>query len=160
MIEIVAGLPSHSVGFEMSGKLHDEDYKKFVPLVDAEIAGEGTASARAQLHDFHGGDAGALWDDIKFSTTHYSKIKRVALVGDKTWEKWMAVVCKPFTMAKVRYFAADEIDAARTWLAERSSSTGSESTPWRDRPLSPVLAVGEHLYCLPTRPDSSTTATR
>jgi hypothetical protein len=27
-------------------------------------------------------------------------------------------VCKPFTMAKIRYFDSSETDAARTWLAE------------------------------------------
>jgi hypothetical protein len=118
MIDIMTGLPSHTVGFKMSGTLHDEDYKKFTPLVDAEIAKEGKVNVLAQFHDFHGWDAKALWDDIKFSTTHCTKIKKIALVGEKTWEKWMAAVCKPFTMAKVKYFDAREIDAAKSWLAE------------------------------------------
>jgi hypothetical protein len=118
MIEQLSGLPAHTVGFKMSGKLHDEDYKQFVPLVDAEIAKEGKVNLLAQMHDFHGWDARALWDDIKFSATHCSKIQKVAIVGEKTWEKWMAMVCKPFTMAKVRYFDASEIDAAKAWLAK------------------------------------------
>ena len=106
------------LAFRMSGKLHDEDYKKFVPLVDAEIAKEGKVNILAQFHDFHGWDARALWDDIKFSTTHCTKFKKIALVGDKAWEKWMAVACKPFTMAKIRYFDAAQMDAAKQWLAE------------------------------------------
>ena len=118
MIEQLSGLPAHTVGFKMSGKLHDEDYKKFVPLVDAEIAKEGKVNVLAQFQEFKGWDAKALWDDIKFSTTHCTKIKRIALVGDKTWEKWMAAVCKPFTMAKIKYFDASEIAAAKAWLAE------------------------------------------
>jgi hypothetical protein len=118
MIEILTGLPVHTVGFKLSGKLHDEDYKKLVPLVDAEIAKDGKVNVLAQFHDFQGWDARALWDDCKFATTHCTKIKKVALVGDKTWEKWMAAVCKPFTMAKVRYFDTAEIDAARIWLRE------------------------------------------
>jgi hypothetical protein len=118
MIEQITGLPAHSVGFKMSGKLHDDDYKKFVPLVDAEIAKDGKVNVLAQFHDFHGWDAKALWDDIKFSTTHCTKIKRIALVGEKSWEKWMAAVCKPFTLAKIRYFNATEIEAAKAWLAE------------------------------------------
>ena len=40
----------------------------------------------------------------------------IALVGDKTWEKWMAKVCKPFTMAKIRYFDVTEIVSAWQWL--------------------------------------------
>ena len=118
MIEIATGLPAHTVGFTLSGKLHDEDYKKFVPLVDAEIAKDGKVNVLAQFHDFHGWDAKALWDDIKFSTTHCTKIERIALVGDRTWDKWMAKVCKPFTLAKVRYFDTTEIDAAWAWVRE------------------------------------------
>jgi hypothetical protein len=118
MIEILNGLPAHTVGFKMSGKLHDADYKKFVPLVDAEIAKEGKVNVLAQFHDFHGWDAKALWDDTKFSTTHCTKFKKIALIGEKTWERWMAKVCKPFTMAKLRYFDVSEIDAAKAWLAE------------------------------------------
>jgi stage II sporulation SpoAA-like protein len=118
MIKMLTGLAPHSVGFTLSGKLHDEDYKTFVPAVDAAIAQDGKVNVLAQFHDFHGWDAKALWDDIKFSTTHCTKIKRIALVGEKNWEKWMAKVCKPFTMAKIRYFDASEIDAAKTWLSE------------------------------------------
>ena len=118
MIEMLSGLPAYTVGFKMSGKLHDEDYKKFVPLVDAEIAKEGKINLLAQFHDFHGWDAKALWDDTKFSTTHCTKMKRIAIVGEKTWEKWMAKVCKPFTMAKIRYFDATETEAAKKWLGE------------------------------------------
>jgi hypothetical protein len=94
MIEVLTGLPAHTVGFKLSGKLHDADYQQFVPLVDAEIAKEGKVNVLAQFHDFHGWDAKALWDDIQFSTTHCTKINRIALVGEKSWEKWMAKVCK------------------------------------------------------------------
>lgn len=118
MIEQLSGLPENALGFKMSGKLHDEDYQKFVPLVDAAAAKHGKVRMLAQFHDFHGWDLHALWDDIKFSTTHCTKIDRIALVGDKTWEKWMAKVCKPFTMAKIRYFDATDLESAKTWLAE------------------------------------------
>ena len=118
MIEQLSGLPENTVGFKLSGKLHDEDYKKFVPAVDAAIAKQGKLRLLAQFHDFHGWDLHALWDDIKFSTTHCTKIERIALVGEKTWEKWMAKVCKPFTMAKSKYFDAADIDKARAWIGE------------------------------------------
>jgi SpoIIAA-like len=118
MIEQLPVSSGKILGFRMSGKLHDEDYKTFVPLIDAAVAKEGKVRLLAQFHDFQGWDMHALWDDIKFSTTHCTKIERIALVGEKKWEKWMAAVCKPFTMAKIRYFDASEIDAAKAWLAE------------------------------------------
>jgi hypothetical protein len=118
MIETLHSPSAKVLGFKLSGKLHDEDYKAFVPAVDAAIAREGKTRILAQFHDFHGWDAKALWDDIKFSTTHCTKIERIALVGEKKWEKWMATVCKPFTMAKVQYFDATQIADAWKWLEE------------------------------------------
>jgi len=118
MIEQLSESSGKILGFKMSGKLHDEDYRTFVPLIDAAVAKEGKVRLLAQFHDFHGWDLHALWDDVKFATTHCTKIERIAMVGDKTWEKWMAAVCKPFTMAKIRYFDASQIDAAREWLNE------------------------------------------
>lgn len=118
MIEQLTGLPDKVIGFKMSGKLHDADYKTFVPLVDEAIAKHGKVRVLAEFHDFHGWDAHALWDDIKFSTTHCTKIERIALVGEKKWEEWMAKVCKPFTMAKIEYFDVAQLDKAKNWLAE------------------------------------------
>jgi hypothetical protein len=118
MIEQLPMNVDHILGFRLSGKLHDADYKHFVPAVDAAVAAHGKVRLLAEFHDFHGWDMHALWDDIKFSTTHCTKIDRIALVGEKSWEKWMATVCKPFTMAKIRYFQAGEEEAAKAWLAE------------------------------------------
>lgn len=118
MIEPLKHDSSTVLGFKLSGKLHDEDYKTFVPAVDAAIAEEGKVRMLALFEDFHGWDMHALWDDTKFATTHCTKIERIALVGDKKWEEWMAKVCKPFTMAKVKYFDAHEIDDAWKWLDE------------------------------------------
>ena len=118
MIEQLTRDSSKALGFKLSGKLHDEDYKTFVPLVDKAIAEHGKVRMLALFQDFHGWDAHALWDDIKFSTTHCTKIERIALVGEKTWEKWMAMVCKPFTMAKIRYFDVSQLADAWKWLEE------------------------------------------
>jgi hypothetical protein len=118
MIEQLSRSSGKVIGFKLSGKLHDEDYKHFVPLVDAAIAQEGKVRMLAQFHDFHGWDLHALWDDTKFSTTHCSKIERIALVGEKKWEEYMAKVCKPFTMAKIEYFDAAKIEDAWKWLEE------------------------------------------
>ena len=117
MIEPLPSASEHILGFQLSGKLHDADYQTFVPAIDA-AAKTGKVRLLAQFHDFHGWDLHALWDDIKFSTTHCDKIERIALVGEKKWEEWMAKVCKPFTMAKIKYFDASEVDAAWAWLRE------------------------------------------
>jgi hypothetical protein len=106
------------LGFRMSGKLHDADYKTFVPAVEAAIDAQGKVRLLALFEDFHGWDLHAVWDDIKFSTKHCNDLERIALVGDRKWEEWMAKVCKPFTMAKIRYFDVSDLAGARAWVAE------------------------------------------
>jgi len=118
MIEQLPASSEKVLAFKMSGKLHDEDYKTFVPLIDAVAAKQGKVRLLAVFQDFHGWDLHALWDDIKFATTHCTKIERIALVGDQKWEAWMATICKPFTMAKIKYFDASQIEAAWAWLGE------------------------------------------
>ena len=117
MIEMLPSPSPTVLGFRLSGKLHDDDYRKFTPAIDA-AAGSGHLRILAQFHDFHGWDAKALWDDIKFSTTHCSKIEKIALIGETVWEKWMVKICIPFTMAKIQYFDAADIDKAWAWLQE------------------------------------------
>jgi hypothetical protein len=118
MIEQLSRGSGKVLAFKLSGKLHDEDYKHFVPLIEAAVAANKKVRLLAWFHDFHGWDAHALWDDIKFATKHCADMERIALVGDKTWEKWMATVCKPFTRATIRYFDASQIEEAWQWAEE------------------------------------------
>lgn len=120
MIEQLTAPRDNILGFRMSGKLHDEDYKTFVPTVEAAIDQHGKVRMLAHFHEFHGWDMHALWDDIKFATKHCTEIERIAMVGEKTWQEWMTKVCKPFTMAKLKYFDASDLQAAWDWLAEES----------------------------------------
>lgn len=115
MIEPIQSPSEKVIAFRLSGTLHDDDYKKFVPAID-EAAKTGKVRLLAQFHDFHGWDLRALWDDIKFATTHCTTFDKIALVGEKRWEEWMAKVCKPFTAARIQYFDSSAIDQAWAWL--------------------------------------------
>lgn len=118
MIERLDNGSGKVIGFVVSDKLHDEDYKVFVPEIEEVIEREGTARLLLQMRDFHGWDLHAAWDDMKFGVKHHGDLERMALVGEKKWEKWMASFTKPFTKAEVRYFDASEVDQAWEWLRE------------------------------------------
>ncbi len=122
MIELLETSSPKVIGVKLAGKLHDEDYKTFVPKVESIVAAEGKVRLFVQFEDFHGWDLHAVWDDTKFAFKHYSDFDRIAMVGDRRWEKWMVQVCKPFTKATVRYFDASEVDAAWAWLREDGHS--------------------------------------
>jgi hypothetical protein len=103
---------------KLSGKLTKEDYQHFVPEVERLIQREGKIRMLVQMHDFHGWTMAALWEDIKFDLKHFAHIERLALVGERKWEAGMAVFCKPFTRASIRYFDEAQADEALRWLKE------------------------------------------
>ena len=99
-----------------SGKLSKTDYEHFIPAIEKLINEEGKLRLLFEMHDFHGWDAGALWEDIKFDVKHFADIERLAMVGDKKWEEWMAKFCQPFTSADIRYFDRSQMEQARMWI--------------------------------------------
>jgi hypothetical protein len=101
-----------------TGKLTKEDYKQFVPKIEGHIKTFTKIRLVFAMKDFHGWDVAALWQDMKFDLKHFRHIERLAMLGDKKWEKGMSVFCKPFTTAKIRYFDIGESEAAYTWIQE------------------------------------------
>jgi hypothetical protein len=45
-------------------------------------------------------------------------IERLAIVGETKWEAGMAILCKPFTAAKILYFDHAKLDEAQAWISE------------------------------------------
>src|SRR5215831_6712634 len=88
--------------------------------LEVQVGGKLTHQVLFEMVDFHGWEGAALWYDIKFEAKHFSDIERLAMVGDKKWEKGMSVFCKPFTAAKIRYFDSGAIAEARAWLEQAS----------------------------------------
>lgn len=112
----ITELDDDIVQVNLSGKLHRDDYDTFVPGIEAVIGRAGKVRFLMIMEDFHGWDLGAVWEDTKFDMKHHADIARIAMVGDKKWEQWMAKVCMPFTGAHIKYFDLSELDAARAWI--------------------------------------------
>jgi hypothetical protein len=106
------------VVIKASGRLSKDDYEHFVPKIERLIKEHGKIRILFEMHEFHGWKLGALWEDIKFDVRHFTHIERIAMVGEKKWEKWMAEFCCPFTAAKIRYFDHSDIETARAWIEE------------------------------------------
>lgn len=107
----------------VSEKLIADDYKRFVPEFARLVKKHGKLDVLFEMNDFHGWSAGALWEDTKFALHHFNGIERLAIVGEKKWQKGLASFSKPFTKATVRYFDHTETFKARKWFDEAFSLT-------------------------------------
>ena len=123
MIELLETRSPKVVGFRCSGVLHDEDYKTLEVRLEDVIKSEGAASLFAQFDDFHGWDLHAAWDEVKIAFKHSHDFEKIAMVGDKQWEAWMAKLTSWFTSAKVKYFDISDIDRAWYWVEDDSFLT-------------------------------------
>ena len=103
---------------QVSGKLAKADYVYFALEFERLVKLNGKMRVLFDLAGFDGWEAGALWEDIKFDVKHFADIERLALVGDNKWQHGMAIFCKPFTKATIRYFDHADAAEARKWLGE------------------------------------------
>jgi hypothetical protein len=116
MVEITRN-EGNLVGVKISGKLTDADYKQFVPVLES-AAEKGPLHLLVDMTGFQGWERGALWDDMKLDRELGSKMEYLAFVGDKTWQEWMAKICKPFTRAQIQYFHPDQSEQAWKWVQQ------------------------------------------
>ncbi len=108
---------SHIFAFKVTDKLEDEDYKIFRPKLDKIFEDEGRPlSLLIKLEDFKGWTAKAAWEDMKISFKYHDDFLRIAIVGEKLWEKLISGFGSLFTVAEVKYFE-DESEALN-WLKE------------------------------------------
>ncbi|MBN1909379.1 MAG: STAS/SEC14 domain-containing protein [Pirellulales bacterium] len=106
-----------------SGQLTEADVDKLTPAVDEVIAQQGSIRVLLQLVDFHGWeDRHAAWDHVTFVKHHHRNVERIAIVGDRKWEQWLATLARPFVHATQRYYDESQLDEARQWIHESIES--------------------------------------
>ena len=104
-----------------TGKVDKADYELFVPQLEGLLKEEKPVRILVELRNFQGWTMGALWEDTKFGAKHFNDIDRLAVAGDRRWEKGLTAFIKPFTTADVRYFDITETEAAKAWLREEKN---------------------------------------
>ncbi len=104
------------VMMKASGELTRDDYDAFVPEFERIAAAAGPLRILIELEDFRGWTLGALWEELKFDTTHQSDMGRVAIVGERAWQDWGTRLSKPFFKAEMRYFDRAQAAEAKAWL--------------------------------------------
>ncbi len=116
-IELDEMFAGQVVEVHITGKLEKADYEYFVPEIERLIGKHGKINILFFLTEFEGWSAGALWEEIKFDLKHLKDLKKIAMVGDRRWEEEaLALLCRPFTSAEVKFFPVEEVNIARQWL--------------------------------------------
>ncbi len=102
------------------GTLDGDDYDVLIPELNAQLESGKTLSFLLILDDFHGWDLESMWRELKWDEKHRKSLDRIAVVGDRAWEKWATKLSTWFLPGNVRYFDRPEEPAAREWIAGKS----------------------------------------
>ncbi|HII07434.1 MAG TPA: STAS/SEC14 domain-containing protein [Methanotrichaceae archaeon] len=120
MLEKLKESSGNVVGFQMTGKLTDFDYKAMEPEFEKTIEKYGKIRLLWHLEDFHGWEPKAIWDDYEYWRKYGKNMEMVAIVGNKQWEDWMAKLAKLF-LKGTKYFDESQLEDAWAWLREGAS---------------------------------------
>ena len=126
MFEFIPVSENNIFALRATGKLTDEDYQLFLPELGKLIEDCGPISLMIELVDFQGWEPKAAWDDFQFGMEHDKDFIRIAIVGQKSWEKWMASIGDAFTESKIRFFYKNNIQDAWDWLREGNDNSALE----------------------------------
>lgn len=118
MIERLAKSQGRVVGYEINGKLTDEDYQVLIPQLEKIITEHGKLRLLMVIKNFKGWTLEAMWDDLKLGIRHHNDLERIAIVGEDDKQQWMATISKPFISAPVEYFHLGHAGEAWHWIRE------------------------------------------
>lgn len=108
------------LGFQVIGKLTDEDIKAFEPQIEFLIheRKQKPIGILADLSQMRGADWKARWDEMRFLQKHTEHIARMAVVGADKWEEIMAILTAGAAIleAETRYFDKSEMLRAWEWV--------------------------------------------
>jgi hypothetical protein len=118
MFEKMAGSSGNVVGYKAVGTITASDYKKLEPEIKALVEKQGNLRMLFDVSEFKWEKVEAWIPELKFGSEFHNKIDKMAIVGDKNWEKWITDLTKHFIARDAKYFKTTEVDKAWAWLRE------------------------------------------
>lgn len=104
------------LSLKAQGTLTHEDYETITPLIDAALSTVTKPKIKVLLDatELTGWEPRAAWDDFKIGLKHGSAFEKIAIYGNKDWQKIAAKIGSWFISGEIEYFA--NYDEAVEWL--------------------------------------------
>ena len=116
MIEKMIESTGYTIGFKAVGTITKEDYAQLTTELETIVSEAGSLRLLLDLEAFTGEDIKAWGADLRFGHEFRKKIEKMAIVGDKKWQKGLALLADPFYARESQFFPIAERDAAWAWI--------------------------------------------
>lgn len=97
------------------GEFELADYQRFETEVIAQMRERGSLCLLIDLRGMLGYTVDVALEDIRFTREHGADIGRIAILSEREWVKWTALLTQAFVDSEIQVF--DDEAVAREWLA-------------------------------------------
>ena len=100
------------------GKLTHEDYEIITPMIDSALAQvkDPKVNVLMDATELEGWELRAAWDDFKLGLKHNNEFRKIAIYGNKNWQKVSAKLGSWFMSGEIQYF--DNLHDALNWIKQ------------------------------------------
>lgn len=116
MLEILKETEGDLVAVQVSGKLTERDFDRYRVLLREKMALYGEIRLYFEMRAFTGWKPGSFLENALFDLVHGRKFRKVAMVGEKDWQRWAAGLADLVKAGRVRYFPWSEREFAKAWI--------------------------------------------
>ena len=98
------------------GKLSHKDYEIITPMIDSALTKVKEPKVKALIDgtDLEGWEPRAAWDDFKIGLKHGNEFEKIAIYGNKDWQKLTSKIGSWFISGEVKYF--EDYASAYSWV--------------------------------------------
>ena len=104
------------LGFKIVGGMTKKQKEQICKVLEKQIRESGKIRLLLVIEPQKTMDAESLLFDLNFTLTYTDKIERMAIVGNKVWEKTWIALFRLFSHIRTQHFDRSEIKAAWKWI--------------------------------------------
>jgi hypothetical protein len=104
------------LGFKIVGGITKKQKERICKVLEKQISKSGKIRLVLVIEPHGKMDAESLLLDLNFTLIYSDKIERMAIIGNKLWEKTWIALFGLFSHIRTHYFDRSEIKAAWKWI--------------------------------------------
>ena len=116
MIQLLNSEKDNLISAKLSDKISKKDVKKIHSLIHNILENHEKVDFYFEMENFEGYTLKGFWEDIKVDSAHISDYGKMAFVGEKKWQEWVAKATDFFTSSEVKYFDLEDKEKAMLWI--------------------------------------------
>ncbi|MDZ7691777.1 MAG: STAS/SEC14 domain-containing protein [Balneolaceae bacterium] len=119
MIEINEHSEHGILALKVSGTLTEDELEELVPSLEEHISESTHPHLLMIMDDFDGWEnAAAAWKDLQLDAKYIGYFDRIAIIGEKKWQKWGTRLVDPLTSEELKFFPIEQADNAWEWISK------------------------------------------